>query len=258
MKKKIIIPLFLLALVLIFCASAPFLFSSRGISQGQLYITDGRAFLVTSENSAMIVSDRTKNKDLFEKYENGDTLLLFHDGIAESFPAQTGGYYALRLSKGDGSFRPDDSILGVAVQKNDTGFEFSLTWGCYGISSYDSRTGKLVKTSHATHPEDYITQLTLTSEQYEEIKQLFRDLEIESYPDEYNPSKYMSTPSATLILTLKTADFEKTVTAADICLDNEGKDKMGQKFLDTCYAISEMLMDTEEWNALPDYEFYYD
>ncbi len=258
MKKKIIVPLFLLALILIVCTSAPLIFSSRGISQGQLYISDGRAFLVTSENSAMIVSDRTKNKNLFEKYENGDTLLLFHDGIAESFPAQTGGYYALRLSKGNGSFRPDDSILGIAAQKYDTDFEFSLTWGCYGISSYDSRTGKLVKTSHATHPEDYITQLTLTTEQYEEIKQLFRDLEIEAYPDEYNPSKNMSTPYGALILTLRTKDFEKTVTAEEISLDYEGKDKMGQRFLDTCNAIAEMLMETEQWKALPDYEFYYD
>ena len=32
-------------------------------------------------------------------------------------------------------------------------FSFSLIWGAYGTSSYDSRTGKLVKTTDATHPE---------------------------------------------------------------------------------------------------------
>ena len=43
-------------------------------------------------------------------------------------------------------------------------FSFALTWGVYGISSYDSRTGKLVKTKDATNPRDYVTYVNLSDE----------------------------------------------------------------------------------------------
>lgn len=43
-------------------------------------------------------------------------------------------------------------------------FSFALTWNCYGVSSYDSQTGKLVKTTDATNPDDYVTYYQLTTE----------------------------------------------------------------------------------------------
>ena len=58
-------------------------------------------------------------------------------------------------------------------------FEFSLTWGVYGISSYDSQTGRLVKTTDATHPEDYVTTHRLTQEERETLWQVIRDLDVE-------------------------------------------------------------------------------
>ena len=48
-------------------------------------------------------------------------------------------------------------------------FSFSLVWGCYGISSYDSETGQLIKTTHATTPADYITTYHLTKAQKQQI-----------------------------------------------------------------------------------------
>ena len=51
-------------------------------------------------------------------------------------------------------------------------FSFSLVWNCYGISSYDSQTGKLVKTTDATNPKDYITYYQLTDEDKEYIYNL--------------------------------------------------------------------------------------
>ena len=44
-------------------------------------------------------------------------------------------------------------------------YSFSLTWNTFGISSYDSKTGKLVKTKDAPNPEDYITTHFLTAEE---------------------------------------------------------------------------------------------
>ena len=61
-------------------------------------------------------------------------------------------------------------------------FSFSLTWGCYGISHYDSKTEKLVKTTDATNPDDYVAYYKLTEQDTEYIYSLISDLNIDSYP----------------------------------------------------------------------------
>ena len=150
-----------------------------------------------------------------------------------------------------------DGAVNTDVPDN---LSFSLTWNTYGISSYDSATGKLVKTTDATNPEDYITTLQLDGQQLFAIWELLWELDIETYPDEYNPhgNGLASSPSMTLILTLREGDKVKTVRAENIALSYESDDPKGQKFLDTCKGIRDILTATEEWKALPDYEFLYD
>lgn len=138
-------------------------------------------------------------------------------------------------------------------------FQFSLTWGTYGYSSYDSKSGTLVKTTDATNPKDYTTELQLTEQQYSHIWKLIKGLDIESYPDEYNPhGNGVSTPYMTLILSVKTDEFEKTVTVKETVLSYETNNKKGQKFLSVCKSIKDILMETDEWKSLPEYEFFYD
>lgn len=138
-------------------------------------------------------------------------------------------------------------------------FTFSLTWDCYGISSYDSKTGKLVKTKHATNPADYITTYQLTTEQKQKIYDLILNLNVTDYPDVYNPhtNGLESSPSMTLILSVNTDTVQKTITAADIALTYEADNREGQKFLSVCKAIQDILTSTEEWQSLPEYEFVY-
>lgn len=140
------------------------------------------------------------------------------------------------------------------------GFSFSLTWGCYGISSYDSNTGRLVKTTDATDPENYVTTCQLSADELSRIYDLIRDLDVESYPDIYDPHQkgLVSSPSMTLILTVRTNTVEKTITAEDIAFSYKADNGKGQAFLNVCEAIQEILAGTEEWKALPDYEIYYD
>ena len=155
---------------------------------------------------------------------------------------------------GDGNV---DGAVGTDVPDN---LSFSLTWNTYGISSYDSATGKLIKTTDATNPEDYITTLQLDGQQLFGIWELLWELDIETYPDEYDPhsGELSSDPSMTLILTLRDGDKVKTVRAEDIALTYESNDPKGQKFLDTCKGIRDILTATDEWKALPEYEFFYD
>ena len=138
-------------------------------------------------------------------------------------------------------------------------FSFALTWNCYGVSSYDSKTGKLIKTTDATNPDDYVAYYNLTIEDKEYIYGLLAELNANSYPDVYDPNDGVtSEPSMTLILTVRVDGKEKTIRAQDIAISYGSKDKKGQLFLSVCQAISNRLMATEEWKALPDYENYYE
>jgi len=137
------------------------------------------------------------------------------------------------------------------------GFSFALTWNAYGVSSYDSATGRLVKTTDATYPEDYVAAYHLTSRELARVWKLIRDLNVESYPDEYDPGAGMSKPPMTLILTVRTAEGEKTIAARGINAGYESPDPKGQKFLDVCRAIEEILTGTKAWKDLPEFERLY-
>lgn len=146
-----------------------------------------------------------------------------------------------------------NKALGIAED-----FSFSLTWNCYGVSSYDSLTGKLVKTTDAPNPDDYVTVHLLTAEEQAVFKSLINALDVNAYPDEYDPKNGYSLPNMTLVLTVRRYGVEKTVRAEEIALSYESSDPKGQAFLSTCEAISTELMKTDAWKALPDYAYYYD
>ncbi len=137
-------------------------------------------------------------------------------------------------------------------------FAFALTWNCYGISSYDSQTGKLVKTTDATTPDDYVTYYQLTDQDKEYIYNLIAPLDVNSYPEVYDPQNGMSKPSMTLILTVYGNGTQKTIKAENIALSFISEDEKGQAFLSVCEAICNRLTATEEWKALPDYEMVYE
>ena len=155
------------------------------------------------------------------------------------------------------------ACTGVSKQPEDekvpSDFYFRLTWGCYGNSSYDSATGKLVKTKDATNPEDYVTSYFLTEEEKEEIYELIQKLDVDKYPECYNPhDNLMSSPTMTLILVVCEDGEEKMIAAKDIALSFDADNLKGQNFLDTCKGVRDILLETKEWKALPEYEFLYD
>ena len=144
------------------------------------------------------------------------------------------------------------------TEKAPEGFSFALTWNAYGVSSYDSATGKLVKTTDATHPEDYVTEYRLTEKELGKVWQLLQELDADSYPDEYDPGAGKSKPPMTLIHTVRSSEGEKTIAARRINAGYESPDPKGQKFLDACRAIEELLTATEAWNDLPEFEHLYE
>ena len=142
---------------------------------------------------------------------------------------------------------------------------FALTFGTYGISSYDSASGRLVKTTDATNPDDYVTELFLGTKELTEICDMLLALNIESYPEVYDPINdpdsddwMMSEPSRKLILTVRLGNMTKTVTCPDVAYTNTGYDEKSQAFLDVCAKIQEIVTSTDEWKALHDYEVLYE
>ncbi|HHX73147.1 MAG TPA: hypothetical protein GX701_09540 [Clostridiales bacterium] len=93
-------------------------------------------------------------------------------------------------------------IVCLPLRKN-TRFLFFSRMEYLWNSSYDSSTGRLVKTTDATDPSLYETTLFLSDEQAETIFSLLQELDLWSYPDEYNPTRGISTPSRNLTLTVR-------------------------------------------------------
>lgn len=142
---------------------------------------------------------------------------------------------------------------------------YTLRWGTYGISSYDSWDGKLVKTTDATKPEDYVTHFRPSLEEEYEIYKMIKELDVFSYPDEFDPfsapdaeERAGSKPSQTIVFYVRQGGSEKLIKAENVCLGNSSNYEKGQKFLDVVNYITDILTSSKEWKALPDYEVYYD
>lgn len=135
-------------------------------------------------------------------------------------------------------------------------FRFSITWNTDGISSYDSKTGILVKDKYSSKPEEYTTTYFLSDDELKEVYALIYELNIDSYPDEIPYGTFAAAdPSSKLILSVSTGDYSKTVIANSVGA-YEAYTIKGEKYLNVIRSIREILTNTEEWKALPDYEFY--
>ena len=160
-----------------------------------------------------------------------------------------------------------DFAYGVDVDREKVldSFSFSFTWNAYGVSSYDSKTGRLVKTTDATHPSDYITTMFLSEDELVEIYTMLLKMDINSYPDSYDPINApnaeiftKSEPSMTIILDVYGESVGKSIRCSDIAMGTNGYDAKAQAFLDVCNRIEEIITDSDEWKALPRYEIFYE
>ncbi len=147
-------------------------------------------------------------------------------------------------------------------------FSFTIQWGVGAYSSYDSKTGRLVKTTDTTHPEDYVTELFLSEYEINRFYTFITwHIDIFELPDEYDPindpsseSKIQSEPYETIILTVHADGREKTVTCPEIplgeyygyCYEAYTFYNLGVRF------ITDIIMNSPEWQALPEYEFFYE
>ena len=139
-------------------------------------------------------------------------------------------------------------------------FYFVLTWGVQLDSSYDSRTGTLIKTKYVRErkPEEYIT--TYQYPNINEIYEMAKSINVYSYADDYYPyegSSIRTNPSVDYVLEIN----DKTITSEDCPFYNgipDGVTKKGKRYLTLIFAIKNTLVNSDEWKAMPDFEILYD
>ncbi len=147
-------------------------------------------------------------------------------------------------------------------------FSFSIVWDCYGISSYDSATGKLVKTKDTKNPAKFTKYVMMSDDELKTVyRYLFREIDLSDYPDVYDPFNapgaeliYTSSPTQTVVISATANGTSKTVTcegisfgSPDSCFSEEARQFMLAK-----EKIVAMITSFPEWAAFPDYEVFYD
>ncbi len=108
-----IIGVLLLAVLTVVIVFGVMLHQGRGLTIGRCLLAENGSYMLIDENSPIVMSDRSSDKDMFFGLSTGDKILVVHDGIAESYPGQTGAYFCLRLSKGDISDIPEEVITSL-------------------------------------------------------------------------------------------------------------------------------------------------
>ena len=160
---------------------------------------------------------------------------------------------------------PGQDLSGTELPSD---FAFSIVWNCYGISSYDSRTGKLVKTTDASDVRKYTSYVKMSDNELKLVyKYLCKDIDLKNYPAEYDPfnapdavQRKTSMPDQTIVVAVTAGGETRSVKCEKImfgtmddCYCPEARSFM-QAVKDTVALITSF----PEWEAFPEYEVFYD
>ena len=149
------------------------------------------------------------------------------------------------------------AVPSFSVAQED--FYFVLTWGVQLDSSYDSRTGTLIKTKYVRErqPEEYIT--TYQYPNINEIYEMAKSINVYSYADDYYPyegSLISTNPSVDYVFEIN----NKIITSKDCPIYSgipDGVTERGKKYLALILTIKNTLITSDEWKAMPDPEILY-
>ncbi|MBQ7700418.1 MAG: hypothetical protein IJT49_08770 [Clostridia bacterium] len=196
-------------------------------------------------------------------YVNAYNTIDFGGDLYKYLDANPGQYY-ITAEQYKGSRYTTMGVKLIVETNMPADFSFSLVWNTYGISSYDSKTGTLIKTSDATDVSKYTTAYKMNDRELSAVYNLL--IQLKDYPDNYDPYndpaseiQTCSEPNRTVIIKFTSDGIEKTITCKDICYGvTGGYDDAANKFLQIEKQIEDMLTNTKQWQTLPEYEVFYD
>ena len=164
------------------------------------------------------------------------------------------GAFSLLFSSCNSS---NNDVSSFSVTQED--FYFVLTWGVQKDSSYDSRSGTLIKAKYVRErqPEEYIA--TYQYPNINEIYEMAKSINVYSYEDNYYPyegSSMATNPSVDYVFEIN----NKIITSEDCPMISGIPDsvtKRGKQYLTLLFTIMNTLTNSEEWKAMPDPEILY-
>ncbi len=111
-KKKWVIPLCVIGVILLLCAGGLWYMinHSMSFSVGRCLVADNGSCMFINGNSPIIMSNRKDKEGLFSGLGTGDKILIFHDGIADTYPGRTGAYWCVKLEDGTQADIPEQVI----------------------------------------------------------------------------------------------------------------------------------------------------
>ena len=111
-KKKWVIPLCVIGVILLLCAGGLWYMinHSMSFSVGRCLVADNGSYMFIDGNSPIIMRNRKDKEGLFSGLGTGDKILIFHDGIAETYPGRTGAYWCVKLEDGTQADIPEQVI----------------------------------------------------------------------------------------------------------------------------------------------------
>ena len=83
---------------------------SFSFSQGVCLFTQNGSCLLIVDESPIVLHNCSNREDLFDDLQTGDTVLVLHDGIQETYPAGTGAYRLWKRADGDISAISEDVL----------------------------------------------------------------------------------------------------------------------------------------------------
>lgn len=136
-------------------------------------------------------------------------------------------------------------------------FSFFLRWNVYGVSSYDSESGELIKSDAEPEREKYSATLHLSDEQLRLAWEAVASLDWADYVTEegnYDPNPgLVSEPSLKLELIVEENGLLHRVCCADAAMTYDSPDEAGQALLTAIRTLQDLLTETPEWQAMPDF-----
>ncbi len=235
------------------CENGPMVYVN-GYGPGYLRgLTDEMKALLEPLKTGDILSiTQATTEDLYPANIYPDDLCFVREGSEENIPQEV----ILRLREMGHPITLSHQPLNVPD------FEIQLRWGAYGYSHYESASGELIKTTDATNPEDYRTVHMLTDEERETVWALLTEMNYSNYPEYYNPNPNMLSEPPDIISLMVTRDGEskgiRTRSASLVDIEDPAEKKKADIFIKNFGEIVHLLENTPEWQALPDYERYYE
>ena len=96
-KKK---QLLLIVIAVIVVGIVALVISGLTPAVGYVITADDGQYLIVLDDSPVVMSGCTRDENMFVGLKTGNQVLILHDGIRESYPAQTGVYFCMNIASG--------------------------------------------------------------------------------------------------------------------------------------------------------------